>query len=42
MEEALSYASSITGNKDMTLYQIIESIVKTSKNLVFKGEKTLG
>ncbi len=42
MDEALSHASSITGNKDMTLYHIIETIVKSSKSIVFKGEKSLG
>jgi len=38
----LKNASSITGNKDMKLYEILDLIIHQRKGLVMKTEKTLG
>ena len=40
LDQTFKNASSITGNKDMTLYEIIEIIItQTKMNLIFKHDK---
>ena len=41
-DQELKNASSITGNKDMTLYEILELIIRQRKGLVMKTDKNMG
>lgn len=41
-EQALKNSQSISGNKDMTLYEIVEFIIHATKQLAFKAERVYG